>query len=72
MKEGEEWKVNFCVKCAEACPIWKGKVKTCARWNTKGGCFKDYKHGGNYVSVNQISGEKRADYLAYLNKVRGD
>eukprot|EP00957_Ditylum_brightwellii_P162828 12399346-Ditylum_brightwellii.AAC.1 len=72
MKEGEEWEANFCGKCAEAQPIWKGKVKMCVRWNTKGGCFKDCKHGESHVSANQISGEKRAEYLAYLNKVRGD
>jgi molybdenum cofactor biosynthesis enzyme MoaA len=72
MKDGEDWKSTFCGKCAEARPTWKGKVKMCPRWNTKGGCFKDCKHGESHVSASQIPENKRAEYRVYLNKVRGE
>eukprot|EP00957_Ditylum_brightwellii_P084847 6451644-Ditylum_brightwellii.AAC.1 len=72
MREGEDWKLTFCGKRAEARPTWKGKVKMCLCWNTKGGCFKDWKHVESHVKASQISEEKREEYRAYLSKVRGE
>eukprot|EP00957_Ditylum_brightwellii_P022120 1668767-Ditylum_brightwellii.AAC.1 len=62
MKEGEVWKSTFCRKCAEAMPTWKGKVKMCLHWNSKGGCFKECWHGESHFKASQISKEKRAEY----------
>eukprot|EP00957_Ditylum_brightwellii_P099183 7553984-Ditylum_brightwellii.AAC.1 len=71
MKEGEDWKSTFCGKFAEARLTWKGMVKMCPCWNTKSGCFKDYKHGESHAKASQISEKKRAEHRAYLSKVRG-
>eukprot|EP00957_Ditylum_brightwellii_P205520 15344238-Ditylum_brightwellii.AAC.1 len=62
----------FCRKCADSRPAWKGKVKMCLCWNTKGGCFKDCKHGESHIKASQISEEKRVEYRAYLSKVTGE
>ena len=37
IQEGESWKNNFCGKCVDACPMWKGsdKIKMCNRYGTR-------------------------------------
>jgi len=72
MRESENWKTDYCGKCIDDRPAWKGKGKMCPRWHIKGDCFEDCAHAASHVSDDEVSEEKREEFRYYLEKVRND
>ena len=74
LKDGESWRNDFCGKCVDFRPTWKGmeKVKMCPRWHTKGDCFEDCRHKESHVGSSEVNDREKTEYKKYLKKVRSE
>ena len=72
IREGETWRNDFCGKCVNFRPIWKGmdKVKMCPRWHSKGDCFDDCNNKASHVPSNEVPDREKSEYKRYLKKIR--
>lgn len=71
MLNEDEWKDVFCGRCIDDRPNWKGKENMCPRWHSRGFCYKNCNHGSSHVPEDKIPEPKKAEYRAYLKKIRG-
>jgi hypothetical protein len=71
MKEGEDWRKHLAGKLPKDQPKWGENGWMCARWLTKGDCFTDCNNKACHVGAADITAEKKAEYINFLNRVRG-
>ena len=70
LREGEDWARDFCGKCVDQRPFWKGKCKMCARWHILGNCFGSCHHAESHVPKEEVPKEKEEAFGKYVNAVR--
>ncbi len=69
MKEGRNWHRNLAGKLPRDRPKWGKNSWMCARWFTKGDCFFDCNNKECHVGAADISADKKAKYINFLNRI---
>ena len=69
-RTGETWQDTFSKQFPQDRPIWVNKIKMCAKWHIKIGCFNNCAHAISNVSKDMIPADKKADFLTFMSKCR--